>query len=50
VINTNDYLLAGTPTVTLTVKFLNVLYMATLNDPVVVTLLHPCKLTAITTL
>jgi hypothetical protein len=47
-INTNDALLAGSQTVTLTVKFQNPLFTATLDDTVTVTLLHPCKVTTIT--
>lgn len=46
---TNDYLLAGPYTVNLVVSFANVLYLGTLTQTITVNLLHPCKITLITT-
>jgi hypothetical protein len=48
-IATNDYTLATTYTINLVVSFVNPLYLGTLTQTLSLTLLHPCKLTLITT-
>lgn len=40
-------MLAGSQTITFHVSFVNTLYTGVLNQPVTITLLHPCKLTVI---
>jgi len=48
-IATNDYTLATTYTVNLVINFANPLYLSTLTQTLSLTLLHPCKITLITT-
>jgi len=46
---TNDYLLAASYTVSLVVTFANVAYPGTLTETLTINLLHPCKVTSLTT-
>lgn len=48
-IATNDYTLATTYSVNLVINFANPLYLGTLTQTLSLTLLHPCKITLITT-
>jgi PKD repeat protein len=48
-VSTNDYLLTGSYTVNIVVTFANVLYTGTITQTITVNLLHPCKITLITT-
>jgi hypothetical protein len=48
-VTTNDYLLAGVYSINLVIGFIDPTFTAVLTQVISVTLLHPCKLTLITT-